>query len=85
LVKEMAPSDELRRRCAHDWAKWREFEHRCFAKIVDKPEAWWPLREAAREGNVTLLHSARHRKHNNAVSLKAYLGRIETERNDDRP
>lgn len=84
-LKEVSPSDELRRGFAHDLAKWRELQHRYFAKLVDKPEAWRPVREAAREGNVTLLYSGRDRKHNSGVALKAYLERIETERNDGRP
>ena len=74
-LKEVAPSDELRRWFGHDPAKWEEFQQRYFAELEAKPEAWRPLLEAARKGTVTLLFSARDEAHNNAVALKAFLER----------
>ena len=41
--------------------------------ILAIPHALEPIRQAARLGAVTLLHSARDPDHNNAVALKAYL------------
>lgn len=72
-LKSVAPSDALRRWFAHDPAKWEEFQRRYFAELEGKPEAWQPILEAARRGNVTLLYSARDTAHNNARALKAYL------------
>lgn len=72
-LKDVAPSDKLRRWFAHDPAKWNEFWHRYFAELDGKPEAWRPILQAACQGNVTLLFSARDTEHNNAVALKAYL------------
>ena len=72
-LKDVAPSDSLRCWFNHDVVRWSEFQRRYFAELDGKPEAWWPLLEAAREGNVTLLYSARDQEHNNAVALKAYL------------
>jgi len=72
-LKEVAPSDNLRRWLAHDPARWEEFQHRYFAELDGKPEAWKPLLEIARRGNLTLLYSARDIEHNNAVALKRYL------------
>lgn len=74
-LKEVAPSDALRRWFGHDPARWEEFQRRYFAELDGKPEAWQPILEAARQGNVTLLYSARDTEHNNAVALKAYLDR----------
>ena len=74
-LKEVAPSDTLRRWFGHDPARWEEFQQRYFAELDGKPEAWQPILEAARRGNVTLLYSARDTEHNNAVALKAYLDR----------
>lgn len=74
-LKEVAPSDALRRWFGHDPARWEEFQQRYFAELDGKPEAWQPILEAARQGNVTLLYSARDTEHNNAVALKAYLDR----------
>jgi uncharacterized protein YeaO (DUF488 family) len=72
-LKEVAPSDALRRWFAHDPKKWEDFRHRYIAELDSKPEAWRPLLEAARRGTVTLLYSARNPDHNSAVALKSYL------------
>jgi uncharacterized protein YeaO (DUF488 family) len=72
-LKDAAPSDELRRWFSHDPAKWDEFRRRYDAELEGKPDVLQPLREAARQGNVTLLYSARDTQHNNAVALKEYL------------
>ena len=74
-LKDAAPSDELRRWFSHDPAKWDEFRRRYYAELEGKPDVLQPLREAARQGNVTLLYSARDTEHNNAVALKEYLER----------
>jgi len=71
--KDVAPSDALRQWYAHDPAKWEEFCQRYFAELDQKPEAWQPILEAARRGNVILLYSTREIEHNNAVALKMYL------------
>lgn len=72
-LKEVAPSDALRRWFGHDPSKWEEFRRRYFAELDAKPEAWQPLLEAARRGDVILLYGARDTEHNNAVALKEYL------------
>jgi uncharacterized protein YeaO (DUF488 family) len=72
-LKDVAPSDALRRWFRHDPEKWREFRRRYFTELDDKAEAWRPLLEAARQGTVTLLYSARDEAHNNALALKDYL------------
>jgi uncharacterized protein YeaO (DUF488 family) len=74
-LKEVAPSDALRRWFGHDPSRWEEFQQRYFAELDGKPEAWQPILEAAGRGTVTLLYSARDTEHNNAVALKAYLDR----------
>lgn len=72
-LKEVAPSDRLRRWFGHDPKKWEEFRQRYFAELEAHPEAWRPLLDAARAGNVTLLFSAWDLIHNNAVALQAFL------------
>jgi uncharacterized protein YeaO (DUF488 family) len=72
-LKEVAPSDALRRWFAHDTGKWREFRQRYFIELDAKPEIWQPVLEAALHGNVTLLFAARNVEYNNAVALKEYL------------
>ncbi len=72
-IKEVAPSNELRHWFGHDPDKWCEFNERYFAELDKQPEAWKPLLEAARQGDITLLYSTKEEEHNNAVSLRAYL------------
>jgi uncharacterized protein YeaO (DUF488 family) len=72
-VKEVAPSDTLRRWFAHDPNRWGEFRRRYAAELDRHPEAWGPILEAARRGEITLVYSARDPEHNNAVALQSYL------------
>ncbi len=74
-LKDVAPSDELRRWFGHEPAKWDEFRRRYFAELDQHPEAVRPLLDKARRGRVTLLYSARDTEHNNAVALKEYVQR----------
>lgn len=72
-LKEVAPSDTLRKQVHHDPARWDEFQRRYFAELDAHPAAWQPILRAAQRGNVTLIYGARDTEHNNAVALKAYL------------
>jgi len=72
-LKDVAPSTALRRWFNHDPAKWQEFRHRYFAELEKNPQAWKPIIEAARKGNVILLFSSHDTQHNNAVALKAFV------------
>ena len=72
-LKSVSPSTQLRKWFGHDPAKWREFQRRYFAELDEKPDAWRPLTEAARKGDLTLVYGARDTEHNNAVALKVYL------------
>lgn len=73
-LKEVAPTDSLRRWFKHDPKKWDEFRDRYFAELDGKPESWHPLLKAARKGTVTLLYSARDREYNNAIAFKGVSG-----------
>lgn len=72
-LKDVAPSDALRRWFAHDRKKWREFRRRYFAELEAGASAWEPILEAARRGEVTLIYSARDTEYNSAVALRDYL------------
>jgi uncharacterized protein YeaO (DUF488 family) len=74
-LKEVAPSPELRRWFGHDVAKWDEFRRRYTAELDANVDAWTPLVEALRSGDVTLVFSSRDREHNSAVVLRDYLRR----------
>jgi uncharacterized protein YeaO (DUF488 family) len=80
-LRDVAPSDTLRRWFGHDPAKWNQFRNRYWGELDEKPEAVKTLVEAASHGNVTLLHSAHDTEHNNAVALEEYIEqRIKTRR-----
>ena len=72
-LKEVAPSPELRQWFGHDPEKWSEFKKRYRAELKSNAEAWQPILEATKHGNVTLLYSARDTEHNSAVLLKEFL------------
>ncbi|MBP6508806.1 MAG: DUF488 domain-containing protein [Opitutaceae bacterium] len=71
--KDAAPSTELRKWFSHDPAKWAEFQRRYRAELKQRPEAWQPILDAAKQGPVTLLFSSHDTEHNNVVALRAFL------------
>jgi uncharacterized protein YeaO (DUF488 family) len=72
-LKEIAPSDELRRWFGHDPAKWDEFRGRYLAELQDQRSLLDEIVGHARKETVTLLYAARDEEHNNAVVLKELL------------
>ena len=72
-VKAVSPTTKLRKWFGHDPDKWKEFQKRYFAELDKEPDAWQPLIEAARDGDITLVYGAHDQEHNNAVALKEYL------------
>lgn len=72
-LKEIAPSDALRKWFGHDPAKWEEFRERYRRDLETKAELLDGLRKLAVEGTVTLLYAAKDEEHNNAVVLKELL------------
>jgi len=72
-LKDVAPSDALRRWFQHDTAKWTEFQRRYRIELDRHPNTWAPILVAARGGDVTLLYSSHNTEHSNAVVLRDYL------------
>lgn len=75
-LKEIAPSDELRRWFNHDPDRWAEFRGRYFRELDSKPELVGRLLSLAGSEGVVLLFSSREEKLNNATALKEYLERV---------
>lgn len=75
-LKEVGPSNELRKWFGHDPAKFAEFKTRYLAELADNP-AYDKLRELVQAklavGNVILLYGAKDTEHNQAVILKQQL------------
>ena len=72
-LKEIAPSPELRRWFAHDWAKWQEFQDRYRAELEENGEEAAKLRNMIEAGVVTFVFAARDVEKNSAVVLRSYL------------
>jgi uncharacterized protein YeaO (DUF488 family) len=74
-VKELAPSDELRRWFGHDPELWQEFRSRYGKELEGQGELLQEIAAAAAKGPVTLLYAAKDEEHNNAVALKELIGK----------
>jgi uncharacterized protein YeaO (DUF488 family) len=72
-LKEVAPSSELRRWFGHDRRKWDEFRRKYEAELSGQTDLLSELRQAARDGPLTLVYSARDQEHNQAVVLRDVL------------
>ena len=74
-LKDIAPSDELRKRFHGHPEDWDDFRKAYAAELKEAGEAVKELRGHLRKGTVTLLYAARDEEHNNAVALKQWLAR----------
>lgn len=74
-LKEIAPSNELRKWFHHDPEKFAEFRQRYESELQSESgqEALAKLRELAKQGPITLLFAAHDAEHNNAVVLRDVL------------
>lgn len=74
-MRDLAPSDELRRWFGHDPGRFDGFARRYRSELADRRSDLSRLRRLAREGPVTLLFAAHDREHNNAVVLAEVIRR----------
>jgi uncharacterized protein YeaO (DUF488 family) len=75
-LKEVAPSNDLRKWFSHDPKKWEKFKEKYEKELKDKEELLRKIKQMEREkGIVTLLYSAKDEEYNNAVALSAILGK----------
>ncbi len=72
-VKEVAPSNELRRWYDHDPARWDEFRQRYFAELDANPEGVAALEAELQGRKLTFLFAAKETERNNATALREYL------------
>lgn len=71
-IKEIAPSDDLRKWFAHDPEKWDEFKSKYEAELNNKKDLCNSIVNKGKV-NITLIYAAKDQEHNNAVVLKEYL------------
>jgi len=73
-MKDVAPSDALRKWFGHKPEKWKEFQKRYRSELAKNKELVAEIRKMEREhGTVTLLFGAKDEEHNQAVVLAAVL------------
>ncbi len=77
-LKDVAPTNELRKWFKHDPHKWDEFKRRYFKELDHKPDSVKSLLNEIEKGlenkeAVTLVYAAKDEEHNNAVALKEYI------------
>ena len=71
-LKEIAPSDKLRKWFGHDPAKWKDFKRKYIKELQGKRDLK-KLQDISRVGTLTLVYSARDEMHNQAIALKEFL------------
>lgn len=72
-LKDVAPSEALRKGFCHDPARFDEFRLRYRAELAAHPEHWQGLLALAGQGRLTLLFAAREERFNNARVLAEFL------------
>jgi uncharacterized protein YeaO (DUF488 family) len=72
-LKEIAPSDKLRKWFSHDPKKWIDFKSKYTKELKNNP-LLQRIKQIGKENKVlTLLYSAKDTEHNNAVVLYEIL------------
>ena len=74
-LKDVAPSNGLRKWFAHNPKKWAEFKKRYFKELGGKKDLIEFILNTEKQGAVSLLYGARDEKFNNAIALKSYIER----------
>src|SRR6478672_3747294 len=73
-VKEIAPSDALRKWFGHEPEKWPEFAKRYRSELAKKKDLLKEVKKLEREhGTVTLLYGRKDEKQNQAVLIASAL------------
>jgi len=72
-LKDLAPSNELRRWFAHDPAKWAGFKERYSRELEERKGLIGDLKKQAAKRTLTFLFSAKDMEHNNAIALKELI------------
>jgi len=76
-LKEVSPSNDLRKWFSHDLEKWDEFKKRYHIELKKKKELLQKIKEAEKENEiVTLVYAAKDDAHNNAVFLLHVLKKL---------
>jgi uncharacterized protein YeaO (DUF488 family) len=73
-MKEIAPSNELRKWYHNNLDKWSEFKKKYKKELGDNKAAFDELKKVIKQNKVvTFVYSSKEEKHNNAEALKEFL------------
>ncbi len=73
-LKEISPSNELRKWFLHDPKRWERFKSKYRDELKEKTELILELKKIEKEKKtITLLYSAKDEQHNNAIALSEIL------------
>ena len=75
-LKEIGPSNELRKWFNHDPEKWNEFKKRYSKELKGSEAVKTLLGHAEKNKKLTLLYSAKDEEHNQAVALQKYMEKL---------
>jgi len=72
-LREVGPSNALRRWFGHDPGRWADFRRRRYrGELKSQPAVLQPMRGALRRRPMTLVYSAHDEAHNQAVVLPSF-------------
>ena len=74
-LKDVGPSNELRKWFGHDPARWPEFRLRYRAELKHNPDQMALLKKAVGNGSATLVYGAKDEEHNQAKVLQELLNK----------
>ena len=78
-LKEVSPSNELRKWFSHDLEKWNEFKKRYRIELKKNKDLLQKIKEVEKESKiVTLVYAAKDDAHNNAVFLLEELNKLKS-------
>jgi len=72
-LKEIAPSNELRKWFDHDPERWAEFRRRYMSELKQHRDELRELARQAADIRITLVYGARDQEHNQAIVIRQYL------------
>jgi uncharacterized protein YeaO (DUF488 family) len=72
-LKNLAPSNELRKWFHKDTSKWHEFNIRYKEELEQQRDEWESIIKIADKKDITLLYASRDTTRNHAIVLKEFL------------
>lgn len=72
-LKEIAPSNELRKWFDHDPKKWSKFKIKYTRELLNKSEELKIIKQKIKDSTVTLVYGAKDKEHNQAIALQGFI------------